>query len=137
MSTNGIEIQWQSNAVAAYWDVLNRNALGNFRQLLEDVTLNPAMGVYLSTLDNRKEDTRTGRVPDENYAREVMQLFTIGLNELNNDGTKKSEPLASLSKHIPIPMYPTLRVYLPVIVTTMRTWSERLLSVFHHNRSHR
>ena len=89
VSTNGIEIQWQSNAVAAYWDVLNRNALGNFRQLLEDVTLNPAMGVYLSTLDNKKEDTRTGRVPDENYAREVMQLFTIGLNELNNDGTKK------------------------------------------------
>ena len=89
VSTNGIEIQWQSNAVAAYWDVLNRNALGNFRQLLEDATLNPAMGVYLSTLDNRKEDTRTGRVPDENYAREVMQLFTIGLNELNNDGTKK------------------------------------------------
>ena len=90
VSTNGIEIEWRSNAMAAYWDVLNRNALGNFRQLLEDVTLNPAMGVYLSTLDNKKEDTRTGRVPDENYAREVMQLFTLGLNELNNDGTKKT-----------------------------------------------
>ncbi len=90
VSTNSIEITWRSNAMAAYWDVLNRNALGNFRQLLEDVTLNPAMGVYLSTLDNKKEDTRTGRVPDENYAREVMQLFTIGLNELNNDGTKKT-----------------------------------------------
>ena len=90
VSTNGIEITWRSNAMAAYWDVLNRHALGNFRQLLEDVTLNPAMGVYLSTLDNRKEDTRTGRVPDENYAREVMQLFTIGLNELNNDGTRKT-----------------------------------------------
>ncbi|WP_395628997.1 DUF1800 family protein [Sphingorhabdus sp.] len=90
VSTNGIEITWRSNAMAAYWDVLNRNALGNFRQLLEDVTLNPAMGVYLSMLDNKKEDTRTGRVPDENYAREVMQLFTIGLNELNNDGTKKT-----------------------------------------------
>ena len=90
VSTNGIEIDWRSNAMAAYWDVLNRNALGNFRQLLEDVTLNPAMGVYLSTLDNKKEDTRTGRVPDENYAREVMQLFTLGLNELNNDGTKKT-----------------------------------------------
>ncbi len=89
VSTNGIEITWRSNAMAAYWDVLNRHALGNFRQLLEDVTLNPAMGVYLSTLDNKKEDARTGRVPDENYAREVMQLFTIGLNELNNDGTKK------------------------------------------------
>lgn len=89
VSTNSIEITWRSNAMAAYWDVLNRNALGNFRQLLEEVTLNPAMGVYLSTLDNKKEDTRTGRVPDENYAREVMQLFTIGLNELNNDGTRK------------------------------------------------
>jgi uncharacterized protein (DUF1800 family) len=90
VSTNGIEITWRSNAMAAYWDVLNRHALGNFRQLLEDVTLNPAMGVYLSTLDNKKEDARTGRVPDENYAREVMQLFTLGLNELNNDGTKKT-----------------------------------------------
>ena len=90
VSTNGIEITWRSNAMAAYWDVLNRHALGNFRQLLEDVTLNPAMGVYLSTLDNKKEDARTGRVPDENYAREVMQLFTIGLNELNNDGTRKT-----------------------------------------------
>jgi uncharacterized protein (DUF1800 family) len=90
VSTNGIEIEWRSNAMAAYWDVLNRHTLGNFRQLLEDITLNPAMGVYLSTLDNKKEDTRTGRVPDENYAREVMQLFTLGLNELNNDGTKKT-----------------------------------------------
>ena len=89
VSTNGIEITWRSTAMAAYWDILNRHALGNFRQLLEDVTLSPAMGVYLSTLDNKKEDARSGRVPDENYAREVMQLFTIGLNELNNDGTKK------------------------------------------------
>ena len=89
VSTNGIEIEWRSNAMAAYWDVLNRHALGNFRQLLEDITLNPAMGVYLSTLGNFQGDSGTGRVPDENYAREVMQLFTIGLNELNNDGTKK------------------------------------------------
>jgi uncharacterized protein (DUF1800 family) len=89
VSTNGIEIEWRSNAMAAYWDVLNRHALGNFRQLLEDITLNPAMGVYLSTLGNFQGDSGTGRVPDENYAREVMQLFTIGLNELNNDGTNK------------------------------------------------
>ena len=89
VSTNGIEIEWRSNAMAAYWDVLNRHTLGNFRQLLEDITLNPAMGVYLSTLGNFQGDSGTGRVPDENYAREVMQLFTIGLNELNNDGTNK------------------------------------------------
>jgi uncharacterized protein (DUF1800 family) len=90
VSLNGFFMSWIPLGIAAYWDVLNRNALGNFRQLLEEVTLNPAMGVYLNTLGNRKEDTRTGRVPDENYAREVMQLFTIGLIELNNDGTNKT-----------------------------------------------
>jgi uncharacterized protein (DUF1800 family) len=76
-------------AVASYHDMLARNAFGNFRTLLEDVSLHPAMGVYLSHLKNRKEDPATNRVPDENYAREVMQLFTIGLHELNVDGTLK------------------------------------------------
>ena len=70
--------------------MLVRNAFGNFRQLLEDVTLHPAMGYFLNTKGNRKEDTRTGRVPDENYSREVMQLFTIGLVNLNLDGTSKA-----------------------------------------------
>jgi len=72
---------------AAYYDVLTRNAFTNFRQLLEEVTLSPAMGIYLSHLGNRKEDLATGRLPDENYAREVMQLFTIGLYQLNPDGS--------------------------------------------------
>jgi uncharacterized protein (DUF1800 family) len=74
---------------AAYYDVLTRNAFGDFRTLLEEVTLSPAMGLYLSHLGNRKEDLATGRLPDENYAREVMQLFTIGLYELNPDGSLK------------------------------------------------
>lgn len=82
---------WPSIAVANYWDLLNRNAFGNFRQLLEDVTLSPAMGRYLSTLGNKKENTLTGRTPDENYAREIMQLFTIGLYELNLDGSQKKD----------------------------------------------
>ena len=74
--------------IGAYWDVLCANAFGNFRQLLERVTLNAAMGFYLNTKGNLKEDA-TGRQPDENYAREVMQLFTIGLYELNADGTPR------------------------------------------------
>jgi uncharacterized protein (DUF1800 family) len=73
--------------VASYYDMLGRNAFGNFRTLLQDITLHPAMGVYLTHIHNQKENVAIGRVPDENYAREVMQLFTIGLYKLNLDGT--------------------------------------------------
>jgi uncharacterized protein (DUF1800 family) len=89
VSLASAEFDWRSQAFAAWWDLLARNAFGNYRQLLQDVTLNPAMGYYLNTKGNRKEDTNTGRVPDENYAREVMQLFSIGLYQLNADGTEK------------------------------------------------
>lgn len=88
-SVTGVAINWRFFAMAAYWDVLVANAFGNFRTLLEAVTLNPAMGYYLNTLGNQKANTATGRVPDENYAREVLQLFSIGLYELNADGTNK------------------------------------------------
>lgn len=70
-----------------YLEILSRNSFGNFRDLMEDITYSPAMGRYLSYLANRKEDPSTGRMPDENYARELLQLFTIGLVELNRDGT--------------------------------------------------
>ena len=73
--------------VASYLDMLRRNAFGNFRTLLQDVTLHPMMGLYLSHMKNQGQGTR---VPDENYAREVMQLFTVGLYELNEDGTVKT-----------------------------------------------
>ncbi len=89
VSLTGLDFSWRSQAIAYYWDQLNSNAFGNYRKLLEDITLNPAMGYFLSTRGNRKEDTRTGRQPDENYGREVMQLLTIGLYQLNNDGTNK------------------------------------------------
>ena len=80
-------------SLTAYYDVLVNNAFGNFRTLIEQVTLSPAMGVYLSMLANSKPDNATGRRADENYAREIMQLFTIGLVELNEDGTpKEGEP---------------------------------------------
>jgi uncharacterized protein (DUF1800 family) len=75
--------------VAGYMDMLGKNAFGNFRQLLQDVSLHPMMGLYLSHLRNRKADIAVGRVPDENYAREVMQLFTIGLYQLDPDGSVK------------------------------------------------
>ncbi|MBP6820464.1 MAG: DUF1800 family protein [Acidobacteria bacterium] len=76
-------------ALAGYLDLLGKNAFGNFRQLLEDVTLSPAMGRYLDSLQNDKEDPATGRNPNENYAREVLQLFSIGLYKLHPDGSLK------------------------------------------------
>jgi uncharacterized protein (DUF1800 family) len=80
-------LNWPQFAMAHYWDILCNNAFGNYRQLLEEVTLSIAMGEFLNTLGNQKEDAATGRLPDENYSREVMQLFTIGLQQLNTDGT--------------------------------------------------
>jgi uncharacterized protein (DUF1800 family) len=81
---------------AGYLDVLERNAFGNYRQLLEEVTLNPAMGYYLSMRGSRKTEVdKAGnvlRVPDENYAREVMQLFTLGLYKLDVNGSIKHKP---------------------------------------------
>lgn len=74
---------------AFYQDILIRNALGNYRELLEEVTYSPAMGQWLTYLANRKGDPNKGRMPDENYAREILQLFSIGLIELNMDGTPK------------------------------------------------
>ena len=91
VSLSGLDFAWRSHGLAAWWDRLVAHAFGNFRQLLEAVTLNPAMGYYLNTKGNRKEDPATGRVPDENYAREVMQLFSIGLYQLNLDGTPKTD----------------------------------------------
>jgi len=74
---------------AAYYDILLNNAFGNYRQLLQEATLNPAMGGYLSMMGNGKPDASKGLRADENYAREIMQLFSIGLEGLNLDGTTR------------------------------------------------
>ncbi len=74
-----------------YYDVLNYGAFGNFRDLIENVTLHPAMAVYLTLMNSKKENQDAGTYPDENYARELLQLFTIGLNQLNNDGSVKTD----------------------------------------------
>lgn len=94
-SLNPIGGWWPSYVIAGYWDMLCANVFGNFRTLLEQVTLNPAIGVFLNTAGNLKEDPASGREPDENFAREVMQLFTIGLYELNNDGSIKTDILGN------------------------------------------
>jgi uncharacterized protein (DUF1800 family) len=84
---DGVNLPWRQFAVAAYVDVLLDNAFGNFRTLLDRITTNVAMGYYLTFAGNRKANPATGAVPDENYARELMQLFTIGLVRLNQDGS--------------------------------------------------
>ncbi|WP_159098980.1 DUF1800 domain-containing protein [Aquabacterium olei] len=77
--------------VASFYDTLTKNAFGSYRDLLQAVSLHPMMGCYLSHLRNQKADPVTGRVPDENYAREILQLFSIGLVQLNTDGTPKRD----------------------------------------------
>lgn len=81
--------QDNGRTMASYMDMLTDKADGNFRDLLEAVALHPAMGQYLSHLGNLKENPTTGRTPDENFAREIMQLFSIGLYELNDSGKPK------------------------------------------------
>ena len=72
-----------------YYDMLVENAFGNYRDVLGDVSVSPIMGTYLSHLKNQKADPSIGRYPDENYAREVMQLFSIGTNVLTSNGTTR------------------------------------------------
>jgi uncharacterized protein (DUF1800 family) len=87
-------------SVASYYDLLATRGLGNFRDLIEAVTLHPAMGVYLSMLGNQRPNAAANIRPDENYARELMQLFTIGLVELEVDGTVRLDAMGQ-----PIPTY--------------------------------
>jgi uncharacterized protein (DUF1800 family) len=96
---NGTVGNWQEGA-ANYYDILARDGLGNFRTLLENITLSPIMGAYLSHLRNARSTSATGAQPDENFAREIMQLFTIGLSQLQPDGTLKLD-----GKALPIPTY--------------------------------
>ena len=79
-------------AMARYQQMLLDNAFGNFRQLLADVTLSPMMGQYLDMANNAKPDAKRGVAPNENYAREVLQLFSVGLVQLNPDGMPKRGP---------------------------------------------
>ncbi len=76
-------------ALANYYDILLEHSFGNYRDLMSAVTLSPVMCEYLSMKGNEKANPQRNILPDENYAREMMQLFSIGLHELNLDGTQK------------------------------------------------
>jgi uncharacterized protein (DUF1800 family) len=80
---------WKQFAAAAYLDTLEAHAFGNLRTLLRAVSTHHAMGLYLTYKGNTKANPTAGTLPDENYARELMQLFTIGLVQLNPDGSPK------------------------------------------------
>ena len=85
---DGLTSSWRSFVMAAYLDGLWDNAFGNYRDIMEHVSTSVAMGQFLTFLGNTKANATTGAIPDENYARELMQLFTIGLYQLNPDGTQ-------------------------------------------------
>lgn len=95
----GLPGNFRQFSMAAYIDVLMDNAFGNYRTLLDRITTNAAMGSFLTYLGNRKANAATGAQPDENYARELMQLFTIGLYELNADGSQR------LNAGVPVETY--------------------------------
>lgn len=94
----------QPYAMANYQDIFQRHAFGNFRDILREVTLSPAMGNYLNMVNNDKANPARGTEPNENYAREVMQLFSIGLWQLNPDGSHKlgadGKPLPSYDQEV-------------------------------------
>jgi len=109
-------VQSMPRGEANYYDLLGADAFGNFRQLLQDVTLNPMMGQMLSMLGNDKGNATTD--PDENYAREVMQLFTIGLYQLNDDGSQQLDSTGN-----PIPTYSNTDVMGLAAVFTGFSWN--------------
>ena len=87
ISTENSMIRNRPQGLGSYWDTLANESFGSYKALLKDVTLHPMMGVYLSHLINSKANEDAGTFPDENYAREVMQLFTFGLVHRNKDGS--------------------------------------------------
>ena len=91
--------------MSIYYDMLASGIDGTYRELLEDVTYSPCMGTWLSSVRNRKANTSAGRYPDENYAREIMQLFSVGLYELHQDGRLKVDEDGNL-----IPTYDNTQI---------------------------
>jgi len=89
----------RAEAIARYYDILHNNAFKNYKELLTEISFNSGMGMYLTYNGNKKEHQNSNNItvyPDENYAREIMQLFSIGLNELNIDGTPKKDAKGNL-----------------------------------------
>ena len=89
------ELNGFGDGLSDYYDVLLRNAFGNYEDLLYQVSVHPCMGFFLSHLNNPREIPEENIHPDQNYAREIMQLFSIGLYELNQDGSRKTDTLGN------------------------------------------
>ena len=90
-SPAGNLLKWRAESLAYYYDVLQKNAFTNYKDLLRDVTNSPTMAYYMTYLGSADYNESRGTSPDENYARELMQLFSIGISELNIDGSKVLE----------------------------------------------
>jgi uncharacterized protein (DUF1800 family) len=97
VSFSGLPVAY---AYPPYWRIFRDNAFGNYRDLIQAVTLSPAMGRYLNMANNNKGDPAKNTSANENYARELMQLFTLGLTQLNPDGT----PVLDQNRN-PVPTY--------------------------------
>ena len=114
-----------TRGIANYHDILAQHAFGNYRDLLKAVTLNPMMGEYLSMVRNEKADPNRNIRPDENYAREIMQLFSVGLVQLNLDGSVKLD-----AQNNPLPTYDQTtvkelaRVFTGWNMATINNWWE-------------
>ena len=123
----GVNLSWKQFATAAYVDVLLDNAFGNYRTLLGAITTNAAMGSFLTFLGNRKANATTGAQPDENYARELMQLFTLGLYQLNMDGSVKTNAGTPLETYGPADVSGLARVFTGLsLATNVNTTPDRL-----------
>lgn len=107
-------------ALGVYYDKLLQHAFGNYRDLLTAITYSPSMGTYLTYLNNPKSNLATNQFPDENYAREIMQLFTIGTVMLNNDGTVIFD-----SNNQPVPTYDNDDITEFSKIFTGLTWADR------------
>jgi uncharacterized protein (DUF1800 family) len=117
ISEVGNTLDTQTLAFASYLDTLEAHSFGNFRDLLGEVARHPAMAHYLSHMRNERADPVTGRLPDENFAREILQLFSIGLWELNLDGSRRLD-----AQNQPIPTYDQTDILNMARVFTGMSW---------------
>jgi len=112
------------SGMANYYDIFVEHAFGNYLDILKEVAMHPVMGVYLSHLGNQKANPALKIHPDENFAREIMQLFTIGLWELNTDGTRKTYTVGHPYAGQPIPTYSNADITELARVFTGLTWGD-------------
>ncbi|MGJ8652763.1 MAG: DUF1800 family protein [Opitutaceae bacterium] len=127
VSDDASAIEGQPVGMSNYYDIFVRNAFGSYRDILDEVTYHPCMGLYLSHMTNRAPDPTIGRFPDENYAREIMQLFTIGLWMLNTDGTRILDPQGE-----PIPTYTNFEISELARVFTGMSYGTNDTSIWWH-----